>query len=640
MLSQIREHASGWIAWIIAIIIVIPFAFWGVHQYFAGGEEVVVASVNGTDIKQEDYRRALENRREQMRQILGKRYDAKLVDTPEFKRNVLEDMISHVLLTQHAKEEGYRVGDDQLAKTIRSNPRFQIDGKFSPDAYHGAVTEMGLTETGFESRYRQQLVLQQLGGSIQASAFVSPSQEDQLLKLLVQKRRFDYTVVDVAAFINEVKVSEDEIQKEYQSNSQQYRTPEKMKVEYLELSVDDLAPTVDVSEDDIKQAYEREKGKFTTPPVREASHILIKAGPDATDKEKQAALDKAKDLMKQLRNGADFAKLAKEYSQDPGSADKGGDLGRIEPGDMVKPFQDALFALDKEGELAGPVKTRFGYHIIKLTKYEPGKVKPLSEVHDQVEKEVREKRAESVFADRAEAFRNVTYEQPQSLEPAADQLGLKIRQSDWFTRDKGTGIAANPKVRKAAFSDDVFNQGLNSAAIELDLNSLVVVRKLDVKPASVKPLKEVRDQIEQQLKHRKAVERVASIGPDLVKQLDDGTNWQKVLAEQDLKSSEVTWSLDKTPNDKGPDPDVVQAVFRAPAPKENEPVYGGLGLSDGNYALFKLNAVADGDPTKASDELKKQVHDALARRRSQDAVEEFIADLREHAEIKIKDQAL
>ncbi len=640
MLSEIREHASGWIAWIIATIIVIPFAFWGVHQYFSGGEEVVVASVGDSDIKQDDYRRALENRREQMRQILGKNFDPKLADSPEFKRNVLNDLISQVLLSQHAKEEGYRIGDDQLAQTIRSNPRFQIDKQFSPDAYHGAVTQMGLTETGFESRYRQQLVLQQLSTGIQASSFVSAGQQDALLKLLLQERHFDYAVVKVGGFVDQSVVSEDEIQKEYQSHSQQYRTPEKMKVEYLDLSVDDLVPTVDVTEDDIKQAYEREKDKFTTPAVREASHILIKAGPDASDEEQQAALDKAKDLMKQLRNGADFAELAKKYSQDPGSADKGGDLGRIKSGDMVKPFQDALFALDKEGELAGPVKTRFGYHIIKLTKYEPGKVKPLSEVHDQLEKEVREKRAESVFADRAETFRNVTYEQPQSLEPAADQLGLKIQQSDWFTRDQGTGIAANPKVRKAAFGEDVFTEGLNSAAIELNLNSLVVVRKFDFQPASVKPLKEVHDQIEQLLKHRKAAEHVASLGPELVKQLEGGTAWQKLAADQGLQSRDVTWSRDKTPDDKGPEPAVVQAVFRAPAPENDKAVYGGLSLDDGDYALFKLNTVTDGDLAKASDDLKKRVHDTLARRGSQDAVQEFIADLRDQAEIKIKDEAL
>jgi peptidyl-prolyl cis-trans isomerase D len=345
--------------------------------------------------------------------------------------------------------------------------------------------------------------------------------------------------------------------------------------------------------------------------------------------------------MDQLKNGADFAALAKKYSDDPGSASKGGDLGRIEPGDMVKPFQDALFSLDKEGALVGPVKTRFGYHIIELTKYEPGHTKPLSEVRDQVEKQLRSTKAERLFSDRAETFRNVSYEQPDSLEPVADKLGLKIQQSDWFTRKQGTGIAADPKVREAAFSSDVSDQGLNSAAIELDVNSLVVVRKLDVQPASVKPLNEVRDEIEAKLKHRKAEEHVASLGPELVKQLDAGSGWDAVLDKQGLKSEESTRSRAEKPDDEnGPDPAVTQAVFRAPRPGQNKPVYGGLSLSNGNYALFRLVEVIDVKADQAGQDLEDKVHEGLARRQGQDMMEEYVADLRDQAKVKIKDSAL
>lgn len=639
MLSEIRERATGWIAWIIATIIVIPFAFWGVHQYFAGGQEAVVATVNGVDIEQGEYRRALDNRRSQMRQILGENFRPELVDSPEFKRGVLDDMISQVLLSHHAQEHGYRVGDEQLAETIRSNPRFQVGDEFSSQAYQGAVRQMGMTETGFESRLRQQLVLQQIRDGIEGTSFVTPEEQQRLLRLLLQKRRFDYAVLKSDAFVEQSEVADAEVQKEYQDNSDRYRTPEKMKVEYVELSVDNLAPSISVSDEDIQSYYQQHKEEFSTDPVRRASHILIKVAADADEQARKDALHKAQDLMEQLRNGADFAELAKEYSDDPGSASKGGDLGRVKEGDMVKPFEDALFSLDKAGALAGPVETRFGYHIIKLTEYEPAQTKPLAEVRDQIEKAERRKQAEALFLDRSEAFRNITYEQPQSLEPVADQLDLKIRQSDWFTRDDGSGVAANPKVRDAAFGEDVSSEGLNSEAIEIDINTLVVVRKLDMEPASLKPLDEVRGQIEQLLKRRKAREHVASLGPQLVDELKGGADWTKLLDEHGLTAEEATRSRAGS-QPQGPDSAVTNAVFKVPEPSEGKSVYGGAGLPDGDYALFRLVEVIPGDPAAAPEEARKQVRSSLARRRGGDMLQEYLADLREHAEIKIHEDVL
>lgn len=640
MLSEIRDRATGWIAYIIVGIIVIPFAFWGVNEYFAGGEEVVVATVGDAEIQQVEYRRALDSRRAQLRRIMGDDFQPEIANSPEFKRGVLDDLISQRLLDQHADEQGYRVGDELLAERIRSNPRFRRDDRFSSELYRGAVAQMGLTEAGFEARFRQQLVMEQIREGIQGSAFVSADQRTRLLQLLLQERRFDHAVLAADRFVDDSEVSEAEIKREYEENSDRYRTPERLKVEYVELSIDKIASSISLTEEEIEEAYERHKDRFTTDPVRRASHILIETASDADEDENQAALEKARDLLDQLRSGADFAELAREHSDDPGSASQGGDLGTIEPGAMVEPFQEALFALEAEGALSEPVRTRFGYHIIKLTEYQPATVKPLEEVREQIAQEERARQAEALFLDRAEDFRNISYEQPQSLEPVADQLDLEIQTTDWFTRSEGSGIASNPRVREAAFGDDVYTDGLNSEAIEMDINTLVVVRALDRQAASVKPLAEVRGDIEARLKRRKAEEHVGSLGPEIVAKLDAGTAWQAIVEEYDLPAETVTWSRRQTREQDGPDPAVVDAVFQMPKPSGNQTVAGGLALDNGDFAIFRLVEVIEGEVEQAPEELEQRITESLQQRRSQDMLEQYIADLREQAEVTVKEHAL
>jgi len=642
MLSEIRERATGWIAYIIVGIIIIPFAFWGVNEYFAGGEEVVVATVKDIEIQQVDYRRTLENRRRQMRQILGENFDPELVNSPEFKRTVLDDMIARALLNQHAEEQGYRVGDKELAERVRSNPRFQEGESFSPEAYRSQLARMGMNEAGFESSLRRQIVLQQLRDGVRVSAFTTPEQKQHLLRLMLQQRRFDYAVLDNERFIADRVASAEEIQKEYDANNDRYRTPERMIIEYAELSVDDLAEDVSVAEEDIRQAYERNRERFTDDAARRASHILIEVEENGGGEADQQALEKARSLLQQIRDGADFAALAQEHSDDPGSASKGGELGRVEPGVMVEPFEAALFALEEEGAMTEPVRTRYGYHIIKLTEYQPSGTKPLEEVREQLVEEERKKQAEALFLDRAEAFRNISYEQPQSLEPVADQLDLEIQTSDWFTRTAGTGIASNPDVREAAFGEDVYNEGLNSTAIELDINTLVVVRKLEVQPSTLQPLEEVRDDIVERIKRRKAREHVASLGPELVAQLQGEAGWQVVVDEHDLVAQQVTLSRADRPSAEEPAPpaDAVKAVFRARTPSGDEPVYGGVALPNGDYTLFRLVEVIEGDIDKAPEDVETRVIRRLEQRRSQDMVQQYIADLREQGEVTVREEAL
>lgn len=640
MLSEIRDRATGWIAYVIVGIIIIPFAFWGVNEYFAGGSDVVVATVEGTEIEQTEYRRSLESRRRQMRQVMGDNFNPELANSPEFKRRVLDDMISQTLLSQHAEDQGYRIGDERLAETIRTDPSFQNNDRFSSELYESTVSRMGLTRTGYETRLREQIVLEQIRNGVRTSSFFTPSQRDRLIRLLAQERGFDYAILRAERFVPEQQVSDAELRAEYESRSDRYRTPERMKVEYVELSVDELSDSVDVTEEDLRQAYEQKKDRFTTDPVRRASHILIESGSGPEEDEEARA--KARELLEQIRSGADFEALAREHSDDPGSASEGGDLGRIEPGAMVQEFEDALFSLEEEGAVTPePVQTRFGYHIIKLTEYQPGDVEPFEAVRDELLEEERAKQAEALFLDRAEAFRNISYEHPQSLEPVADQLDLTIQESDWFTRDDGDGVASKPDVREAAFSEEVKGDGLNSRAIELDINTLVVVRRSEVQEASLKPLEKVKDDIEHVLKQRKAVEHVTELGPELVEEVESGgADWDTTLDERGLETQQVSWSRGVSSDTTAPPRELVDAVFRAPKPTADDPIHGGVSLRTGNYALFRLNDVVDVEPAEAPEEVRSRVENGLNQRRSQDALQEYVADLRSRADIEINEGAL
>jgi len=640
MLSEIRERATGWIAYVIVGIIIIPFAFWGVNEYFAGGSDVVVATVNGTEIEQSEYRRALENRRRQMRDVMGESFSPDLANSPAFNRRVLDDLIARTLLSEHAETEGYRIGDEQLARAIRSDPNFQDGEQFSPELYNNTVSRLGLTRSGYESSLRQQLILEQMRDGVRGSAFYTPSSTDRIAALLAQERRFDYAVLTAERFVDEQEVSEAEVRAEYEARSDRYRTPERMKVEYVELSVDALKPLVDVTEEDLRQAYERNRERFSTEPVRRASHILIEHEEQSGGGE-DPALAEARALREQLHSGADFEALAREHSDDPGSASQGGDLGRIEAGTMVEPFEDALFSLGEEGAITPqPVETRFGYHIIKLTEYEPPEVTPFEEVRDQLAEEERARQAEALFLDRAEAFRNISFENPQSLEPVADQLDLSIEESGWFTRADGDGIAASPEVREAAFSEDVYEQNLNSRAIELDMSTLVVVRKTAVQQASLRPLEEVRGEIEASLKRRRAAEHVAELGPRLVEDLESGADWDRLVAEQGVDSRQITWSRGRGAEAAAPPGELLNAVFRAPPPAAGASVHGGAALRNGDYGLFRLAEVIDIEPARAPDELRSRVEQRLAERRRQDVLQEYIADLRARAEVEVREGAL
>jgi peptidyl-prolyl cis-trans isomerase D len=373
MLTTIREKAQGWIAWVIVAIISVPFALWGVNEYFDGQETVVVAEVNGEELLLQDYQEVLTRRKASLRQQFGRNIDNSLLDSKVFKLRILNEMIGQRLLTEDIRSQNYSISDEQLAAYIRTNESFQQSGSFSQDLYVSALRRNGLSPVSFENSLRKSNIVDQISDGFSRSAFVTEAELDDMVRLEQEKRDAAILYLDLKRFSDQVSVTDKQVQDHYDKNHQAYMTPQAVRVEYIVLSIDGLAEQIEPDEEALKALYEEQKSQYTSPEERSAQHILLAVdGDDEAEDAKVKAL--AEDLAKQARDDGDFAALAKEYSSDTISAEKGGDLGFFERGVMLEAFEKQAFSM-QPGDISDPVRTSYGYHIIKLNdvKEETGK---------------------------------------------------------------------------------------------------------------------------------------------------------------------------------------------------------------------------------------------------------------------------
>lgn len=625
MLLTIRKKSQGWVAWLIVLIITIPFALFGINSYFEGAGQVTVAKVEGEKINAQTFANAMEQRRRFFRSQLGANFDPAMVDNPEFRLQVVEGLVSNQLIQSYAQENGLRLSDEALLASIVENPTFQVDGKFDQDTYRRAISARGYSTEGFEQQARVSGGIDEIQSALQSSALVNPQEIDQLLALMLQQREADYTVLSAAGVLDEMTVSEPEKRKEYEANEADYQQPERVKLDYLVLSLDDMMKDVELDEEEIQQAYEANKGKYMSPETRMASHILFKLKKSATQAEQEAALTRANDVLQRVRAGEDFATLAGEFSEDPGSRLNGGDLGIIAKGQMVPNFEKAVYTMS-EGQVSDPVKTEFGYHIIKLDKLDAAVARPLEDVRDQVIKEEKQRLAATQLNGAAETFRTMVFEEPDNLDAAAEALGLELKTSDWVTRETGKDAFANPRVRAAAFDSVVLDEALNSDVIELDDGSLLAMHKNEYQPQITRSFEDVADQIETRLKQQKASEQVKLQGEALIAELKSG----------DTESAPEFIELPKLRTDaKSPVEQQVSAeVFRASLP-EGEALVSGFAMNNGDFSVYRLKSIIQGDPADATEEQRTQLVRQLESQDGNNAYSLFRQTLRNEADVEI-----
>ncbi|WP_455200973.1 SurA N-terminal domain-containing protein [Kaarinaea lacus] len=636
MLGYIRESVQGWIAWAIVILLIIPFALWGINEYFGTGGPLVIANVNGEEISQQAYQREYLTQRDRMRQMFGDQFDPSLMDD-QIKKEALERIISREVLVQAANDAGYRISDSFIVQTIQENEAFQENGKFSNDLYKQLLNSQGYSAAGYEHQVERDFLLRQLNSSIAITPVVTSHDVNQLLKLQEQTRDIGYLVLKADSFKQDADATEDAIKQYYDKNNERYMTPEMVSLQYIELNVKDLTTDEQPSEEELKQFYDERASLYVIPEERRTRHILINVDAGATEEQTQAAKKKAEDLHKQIVEGADFEKLAKEYSEDPGSKELGGDIGFFGTGSLDPFYEEAMFNL-KVGEVSEPVKSAFGYHIIKLEEIREQKAKPFEEVRATLIAEFQQGIAERKYFELSEKLTNLAYEVPDSLEDAAGGTDLPIKTTELFARNGGSGIASNPKVASAAFSEDVLKQGYNSEPIEMGENHVVVIRIKDHQDSKLKSLDEVKAQVKQQIIEEKARERAKKQGKDIIEQLAKG----EATPEAAAKIVNVEWkqagTLKRT--DRSIDSKVVQQAFKITKPEEGKTSYDGVELASGDYAVIGISNVRDGDIENMEEAKRQTLQRNIAGIRGESAFTSYLQSLKDSASIIVQDDNL
>ena len=607
---------------IVLALIILPFAFWGVDSYRKSGGAAPLATVNGEKISQQEFDNALNQQEQRFREMAGANFDPAFFDKPEIKFSVLDGLISQHLMGMEANKAGLSLTNEQIGQIIVNIGAFQKDGKFDRQLYETVLKEKGKTPAGFDAEIRQAVLVQQLNEAYTQNGYAPKAVAENLIRLNEQKRVVAVASLDAATFIKQVKLSDNAVSDYYTKNAQEFQMPERAKVEYVVLSADSLLSQMTVSDDEIKQYYTEHLAEFGTQEQRQAAHILITVAKQATDAEKQAAQAKAEKVLQLVRQSpSQFAALAKQYSQDPGSAANGGDLGMFGRGAMVKPFEDSVFSL-KVGEVSGLVQTDFGYHIIKVLAIKPAKTPALSEVKGMIAQRLKLQLANDKFAELAEKFNNTVYEQSDSLKPAAELAKTSVQPGVWLSKGQAPAGIWTEKALQAVFSEDALKNKRNTAAVEVAPNTLLAARVTEYKPASERPLAEVSASIQQQLQRMQASELATQQGQKLLDQLQRGEK-----ANVAWKAAEVATRNQRS----GIDPALLQAVFRADVSKL--PAYVGVNSSSG-YVLARIDAVKD---DASIDDSKLARYEQQIRQLTGDALlMAYMSDAKKRANISIK----
>lgn len=620
MLTKIREKAQGAFAWGILIIICVPFALWGIQNYLNTGKEPPVASVGDRDFYQQDVNRAYEQYSQNLQDLN--------IDEQTLKAQALEKLIKDEVLLQYVRAEGLVTSDNKARDFIKSLEYFQVDGKFDENRYKALLSSQRMTSGEFVDRIKNALVMEQFQRSIVDSGFATQHDVESFFKIQNQQR--DVAYVTVPAQKPAEQPSEEEVAAYYQQHQDLYKVPEQVSVEYVELLLEDIAKKIEVTDEKLKAFYEEQKDQYTTPERRKISHILFAIN-DKTDE--KAALAKALQAKKDLAN-KDFAALAAEVSDDKLTANKGGDLGLFTAGTMEKAFEDAASSLTL-GEVSEPVKSAFGYHLIKVTELVPGEVKPFDAVKPELTKAYQKAQAENAFYEAGETLTEMSYENPDNLQTVADALGLTIKRSALFTKDQGEGIASDPKIRSAAFSEEV-QQGNNSTPVELGPERLVVLRMLEHKAAAARDLNEVKQEVVETLLKDKAKQQAIEKAQQIKTRLQAGESIDTIAAENQLtvkkvagltrNNGELPWQLN-------------QAIFKAAKPVGDKPTVFTAALPSDEQAVVSLSKVKEG---VMSEDDKKQMELAtknIARAFGQNEFNAVMNSLQAEADISVRTQA-
>jgi len=632
MLTEIRDRSSGWFAGIIAALIIIPMAFWGIQDYSSTDAEPVLLKFGDQKITQQAFQQQLANQQAQLLQNNPNLANSDIFSSDFYKRQILDGMIDRALLNEVAQAQNYTIADGDLAVYIRENQLFQIDGKFDQTAYDNYVASRSASKTQFENEVRRNTRLFHVQAGYDESAIVLDDEVRELLEIQVEQRSFDLITVKQSDYTDSVSVDDADISKYFQDNIERFMQPERVAINYVELNFDEIATDVEVSESEIRAIYEDNEQRYQLPETRKVSHILLSTGTDSSESEQ---FEKAQTLIEELNNGADFVALAEQHSQDPGSASNGGSLGEVEIGVMVPEFEQAAFDLEV-GKISQPVKTQFGYHIIKVDEVIGGGLQPFEEAQADIKASEQARLAQDILVERAEQLRNLVFEQADSLEGVASELGLQIKSTDLFARDQQSeGIVQFDAIRSAAFSDQVLNEGLNSDLIEASPTQYIALRKLDYRDTEPKQLAEVSEQISAELINQRATEAAKQAGDQWLEKANN--NWQSLTEDEGIEVATHTVSM--TDQTLKANSDVLREIFKVQLNGQSQKVLS-LTDSNGDFNIIRLNKIEAGDISKVATQVKESTRRLVSQRNGSSLFQSYLNGLSEPLKDKINEDLL
>lgn len=593
MLQNIRDNSKGVISYILIGFLVVMFALFGVESLFNWNPSAnKAAEVNGETITKVDLSNAIARQKQQMISRYGDQIPSEYLSEDYLKKPVLENLIQNTVLSQAAKKAGMAIGQDLIGEQIASAPVFKNEaGAFDNQRYKQTIASMGYTHSTYVNQLAKDMLLSQVYNGVVNSSFTTQQELDDLIALSYQSRDFSYFTVPIEKVKAGVTLTDEEINDYYTKNPQAYTSEEQVAVDYIDLNVVNLMGDVKVTEEQLHKQYELNLASFVAAPERQAAHILIK----------DDNADKLKTVTDKLAAGADFAEVAKAYSDDEGSKEQGGDLGYTKGDTFPKEFETALAAL-KVGEVSAPVKTEAGTHIIKLLSERGAQAPSFEEQKASIEEQLKRGEAENIFIAKLDQLKELSFT-AEKLADVAAELGLKVENTGLFARNSGKGVASNKQFADAAFSDDVLHEGNSSEPIEFDSSHVVVLKKTDYKPSRLQSLDEVKPQVVALLTDEKARQLIREKGVKLLADLRSGAALAD-LAKAEGQEAKVVKVAKR--NNTDADPEISGFVFDMAKPQGNTPSVDGFVTNKGDYAVVALSSVTlGGASTEIAPEQKR-----------------------------------
>ncbi len=594
MLQHLRDNSRGVISFILIGFLVIIFALTGVEALFNWDTSAnQAAKVNGETVTEMDVARAIGMQKQQMLNAYGDQVPAEFLSDEYLRKPVIDNLVQRMVLSQAAEKSGMAVGQTYLSEQIASAPQFKNEtGAFDNNRYQQVLRNMGYTHSTYTKILSDEIVINQLQAGISATAFATPSQLDEIVALSFQSRDLGYAILPVAKVRESIQIDPSETQAYYEANQQMFTSEEQIAVDYISLSVQDLMSKVPVTEEQVRKQYDQNQTNFVASPERQAAHILIENNDE----------NKIKSVADKLAAGDDFAAIAKEFSDDLGSKEQGGDLG-FSKGDAFPTEFEAALATLKVGEVSATVKTDAGTHFIKLLSEKGSEPPSFEEQKASIEEQLKRAEAEAQFVAQLERLREESYN-ADSLQEVAQSLGLEAMNSGLFERSKGKGLMANPKVVTAAFSADVLQDGNSSEVIEIDSSNVLVLKKTDYKASQVKPIADVQDQITNTLKDQKAKALLDEQAQKLIADLKSGGSFSELSAAAGIEYKEVKAV---TRNTADIDPDVLRHAFNMVKPASDSPTFDKVMTANGDVAIVAVAAVTSGSSDNVTPEQKNAI---------------------------------